>query len=116
MEFNIEKIIRIKRIRMEKSILSEEENALSEPILTDQSLICKIYQHFTCTLNEMGCPPNPKSVTQRKKFIFIILYLYSPSTLAGGKMARGLREELSKTLGVQSTSTCLLYTSDAADD
>ena len=45
------------------------------------------------------------SVTQRKKFIFIILYLFSPSSLAGGKMTAGLREEMSKVLGIQSKST-----------
>ena len=42
---------------------------------------------------------------QRKKFIFIILYLYSPSSLAGDKMASGLRNELSKVLGIQAKST-----------
>ena len=42
---------------------------------------------------------------QRKKFIFIILYLYSPSSLAGDKMASGLRNELSNVLGIQAKST-----------
>ena len=56
-------------------------------------------------LNERGCPPNIDSVTQRKKFIFIILYLFSPSSLAGGKMTAGLREEMSRVLGIQSKST-----------
>ena len=50
-------------------------------------------------------PPCIDSVTQRKKFIFIILYLFSPSSLAGGKMTAGLREEMSKVLGIQSKST-----------
>ena len=40
------------------------------------------------------------NVTQRKKFIFIILFLYSPSTLAGGKMKNGLRNKLAEVLGV----------------
>ncbi|RHT78644.1 hypothetical protein DW736_18185, partial [Coprobacillus sp. AM28-15LB] len=52
-----------------------------------------------------GCAPNIDSVTQRKKFIFIILYLFSPSSLAGGKMASGLRPEIAKVLGVQSECT-----------
>ena len=96
MELDFNKIIRLKKIRIEKSELSEEENALTAPVLKDKSLIHEIYKIFVELLNERGCPPNIDSVTQRKKFIFIILYLFSPSSLAGGKMTAGLREEMSK--------------------
>ena len=100
MELDFNKIIRLKKIRIEKSELSEEENALTAPILKDKSLIHEIYKIFVELLNERGCPPNIDSVTQRKKFIFIILYLFSPSSLAGGKMTAGLRPELARVLGV----------------
>jgi len=76
MELDFNKIIRLKKIRIEKSELSEEENALTTPILKDKSLIHEIYKIFVELLNERGCPPNIDSVTQRKKFIFIILYLF----------------------------------------
>ena len=33
------------------------------------------------------------------------MYLFSPSSLAGGKMTAGLREQMSRVLGVQSKST-----------
>lgn len=105
MELDFNKIIRLKKIRIEKSELSEEENALTAPILKDKSLIHEIYKIFVELLNERGCPPNIDSVTQRKKFIFIILYLFSPSSLAGGKMTAGLRPELARVLGVQSECT-----------
>lgn len=105
MELDFNKIIRLKKIRIEKSELSEEENALTAPILRDKSLIHEIYKIFVELLNERGCPPNIDSVTQRKKFIFIILYLFSPSSLAGGKMTAGLRPELARVLGVQSECT-----------
>ena len=105
MELDFNKIIRLKKIRIEKSELSEEENILTSPVLKDKSLIHEIYKIFVELLNKRGCPPNIDSVTQRKKFIFIILYLFSPSSLAGGKMAAGVREEMSKLLGVQSKST-----------
>lgn len=103
MDFN--KIIRIKRIRMEKSKLSNEENELISPAIKDRKMIRDIYSIFSELLEERNCPPNIESVIQRKKFIFIILYLFSPSTLAGGKMLSGLREELSEVLGVSSKST-----------
>lgn len=105
MELNFNKIIRLRKIRIEKSELSEEENALTLPMLSDKTLIREVYKTFVEILNERGCPPNIDSVTQRKKFIFIILYLFSPSALAGGKMAAGLREEMSKVLDIQSKST-----------
>lgn len=105
MELNFDKIIRLKKIRIEKSELSEEENTLTTPLLTDKSLISEIYKIFVDLLNEQGCPPNIDSVTQRKKFIFIILYLYSPSSLAGGKTVCGVREEMSRVLGIHSKTT-----------
>ncbi len=39
MELDFNKIIRLKKIRIEKSELSEEENTLASPILRDKSLI-----------------------------------------------------------------------------
>ena len=100
MELDFNKIIRLKKIRIEKSELSEEENILTSPVLKDKSLIHEIYKIFVELLNKRGCPPNIDSVTQRKKFI-----LFSPSSLAGGKMTAGLREEMSRVLGIQSKST-----------
>ena len=105
MELDFNKIIRLKKISIEKSELSEEENTLASPILRDKSLIRDIYKIFVELLNSRSLPPCIDSVTQRKKFIFIILYLFSPSSLAGGKMTAGLREEMSRVLGIQSKST-----------
>ena len=105
MELNFDRIIRLKKIRIEKSELSEEENTLTSPILTEKSLIREVYHMFIEILSERGCPPNIESVTQRKKFIFIILYLFSPSTLAGGKTVYGIRSEIAKVIGIQSECT-----------
>ena len=105
MELDFDRIIRLKKIRIEKSELSEEENTISTPILSDKSLIYEIYKIFVEILGERDCPPCIENVTQRKKFIFIILYLFSPSTLAGGKTVYGVREEISRVLGIRSKST-----------
>lgn len=98
-------IVELKSIREQKSMLSEREQELSSPILTDFSLIPEIYSWFREILSETNCPPNIDSVFQRKKFLFIIMFLFAPSVLAGGKMPFGLRDELSKTLEVYSKST-----------
>ena len=88
-------IVELKSIREQKSRLSEREQELSSPILTDISLITEIYEWFKEILSGMACPPNPDSVTQRKKFLFIVLFLFSPSVLAGGRLPNGIRAEIS---------------------
>lgn len=105
MELDFDKIIRIRKIRSVKSDLSKEENILTRPVLSDKKLIPKIYNVFTSLISDRECKPATNTVIQRKKFIFIVLYLYSPSSLAGDKMAPGLRDELSNVLGVQAKST-----------
>ena len=104
MELDFNKIIRLKRF-VSKIRTFRGRNILTSPVLKDKSLIHEIYKIFVELLNKRGCPPNIDSVTQRKKFIFIILYLFSPSSLAGGKMTSGLRPEIAKVLGVQSECT-----------
>ncbi|WP_106832209.1 hypothetical protein [Parabacteroides pacaensis] len=98
-------ISELKTIREQKSRLSEREAELTQPMLTNLSMVEVLYEWFKEILAGRNCPPNIESVTQRKKFIFIVLYLYCPSALAGGKMAKGLREKLSEILGVKAPST-----------
>lgn len=98
-------ISELQTIREQKSRLSERETELATPLLNDLNLIPEIYNWFAKFLSEMTFPPCLDSVTQRKKFIFIILFLYSPSTLAGGKMLTGLRDKISEATGVYSKST-----------
>lgn len=88
-------IMELKAIREQKSRLSERENELSSPILTDFELIPEVYSWFKEILSERSCPPNIESVTQRKKFLFIILFLFAPSVLAGGRLPNGIRAEIS---------------------
>lgn len=88
-------IMELKAIREQKSRLSERENELSSPILTDFGLIPEVYSWFKEILSERSCPPNIESVTQRKKFLFIILFLFAPSVLAGGRLPNGIRAEIS---------------------
>ena len=89
----------LKSIREQKSRLSEREQELSEPVLYDYSLIEEIYEWFKEILSGLTLPPCVDSPTQRKKFIFIVLFLYSPSALAGGKMKVGLRDKISEVTG-----------------
>ena len=86
-------IVELKSIREQKSRLSEREQELSSPILTDFSLIPEIYEWFREILSGADCPPNPESVTQRKKFLFIVLFLFAQVCLpvGGCRTASGQR-------------------------
>lgn len=92
MELNFDRIIRLKKIKIEMSELAEEGSTLSKPLLSDKSLIYEIYRTFVEILNERSCPPNVECVTQRKKFLFIVLFLFAPGALADGRMPNGLRK------------------------
>ena len=89
-------IAELKSIREQKSRISERENELSRPIIQKVELISEIYGWFREILSEMALEPNIESVTQRKKFLFIIMFLFAPSVLAGGRLPNGIRAELSK--------------------
>lgn len=91
-EFSV--VSELKAIREQKSRLSERENELSAPVLSDLELIPVIYEWFKEVLSEMAFPPQVECITQRKKFLFIVLFLFSPSVLAGGRMPNGIRKSL----------------------
>ena len=75
-------IEQIKSVKKRKEELSRIEQNMSTPTLTDKSLIPVIYEMFREILSEQDFAPMPESPHQRKKFVFVILFLYSPKTLA----------------------------------
>lgn len=101
----IRKIEEIQEIRVQRSELERKETSLSAPLLIDFKLIGQLYTWFKEGLAERNCPSSVDSVLQRKKFLFIILYFYSPGTLAGGKMMKGLRDKLADVLEIHSRTT-----------
>lgn len=96
-------IFELKSIREQKYRLSERESEIAKPVLTDLGMINTLYEWFKeIALDGKELPKG--NVSQRKKFIFIILYLYSPTTLAGGKMRAGLREKLAEVFPIKEKS------------
>ena len=69
-------IAELKSIREQKSRISEREAELSIPMLHDYEIIGDIYKWFQELLSEQPLAPNINSPIQRKKFIFIVLFLY----------------------------------------
>ena len=96
-EFSV--VSELKTIREQKSRLSERENEISTPVVFDLSHVKTIYEWFCEIRGE--CNGRNESIHLRKQFIFIILFLYSPSTLAGGRMPVGLRDSIANAVDLK---------------
>lgn len=90
----------LKAIREKSLELLQVSNELGEPMLDDLSLLPKIYDAYLSVFKRRGCPKKAAQVYNRKKFLLIVLYLYSPKTLAGDRMRVGLRDKLSELFGL----------------
>lgn len=101
MGIDFSKIESLKAIRIAKSELSRRETEMSKPLLTDLGQIKTVYDIFSSLIK--GKRDN--RVVQRKKFIFIAMYLFSPISLVGNKTQKGVREEIGKVLEMRSKST-----------
>lgn len=88
------KIYELKSIRGEKAKLSNREIELCRPDIIDIGMLSVVHEWFREIL---GLSDGKKETTiQRMKFIFIALFLFTPSSLAGGKMPDGMREAISR--------------------
>lgn len=87
------------------SELQLQWNELSKPILTDLSLLPVIYNLYLGLFEKRGITDKATKPYHRRKFLLVILYLYSPRTLAGGKMIGGLRDKLAELFGLSGKST-----------
>ncbi len=115
MEQIIETIKKIEKARTAlRQAIADNELATS-PRLKVLSLIPKIYEIFEQIKGK------EIKVNDRKEFIFVIIYLYSPNKFFGGKMPQGLRRAITKATKVTCASvisaTCtelmVLYTTYA---
>jgi hypothetical protein len=98
-------IIQMESLQKRKRQILEEEEKLMRPTLTDKSLIGNIYDMFLVYMRELH--PKVKDMNntiQRSKFIFLILFLYSPKKLFGRNMKNGgLRDKIAAVTGCDRT-------------
>jgi hypothetical protein len=99
-----QKIEELKQIRNEKKGIKEKEKALSSSFLTDLSFIPQLHRWYEEISFKYGHPNIIESTYERKKFLFIVLFLYSPNTFIGEKMKSGLRHRLKDVLKLRSGS------------
>lgn len=103
-KISIGKVAALKKLRDKVNELSDTMKELGEPILDDLALLPAIYEAYKRVFQRRGCQDDVTSVRNRKKFLMVILYLYSPKALAGDRMRMGLRKKVSELFGL-TTST-----------
>lgn len=86
-------IVELKSIREQKSRLSEREQELSSPILTDFTLIPEIYDWFREILSRTDCPPIQIASPSGKSFFSLCYFSSLPVYLLadGCRMVSGQR-------------------------
>nr|DAU82730.1 MAG TPA: hypothetical protein [Caudoviricetes sp.] len=103
-KINIGKVTALRTLREKVAELSDVMKELGEPILEDLTLLPEIYEAYKRVFSRRGRPDEAMSVRNRKKFLMVVLYLYSPKALAGDRMRMGLRKKVSELFGL-TTST-----------
>lgn len=104
LKINIGKVAALAKLRKKVDELSDVMKELGEPIIEDLALLPEIYEAYKRVFSRRGCPDDVTSVRNRKKFLLVVLYLYSPKALAGERMRMGLRKKVSELFGL-TTST-----------
>ena len=88
----------IKEMKLKKS-------HLSKPILEDTDKLPILYDIFKQTIYQFPDYTGKNKTKERYMFIFISLYLYSPSALAGEKTKNGICEAIAETMGITSKTS-----------
>lgn len=97
-DIDLDRIIELKLTRMEIGNLVDKEKSLSSPFSTDYAGIRNAYETFVSSVAEA----DRTSAYHRKKFLFVVLYIFAPGVLLGDYMPKGLRGVLGDTLGIKS--------------
>lgn len=103
-KINLGKVAALRKVQEKVCELSDVMKELGEPTLEDLTLLPEIYEAYKRVYQRRGCPTEAMVVRNRKKFLMVVLYLYSPKALAGDRMRMGLRKKVSELFGL-TTST-----------
>ena len=97
----------LRRISCAKQLQDATRDAMAllqdslTPTLKDMGLIQEMYDHFKQFLAQQGKPLN---ASNRKKFLFVAVYLFCPSVLIGHTMPRGFRDKIRELINAKSAT------------
>lgn len=75
-----------------------EYSAVFAPRLTDLTLIPKLYDWYCAYAEENKFTADLNS--RKKQFVFVVLMLFSPPSIFGGKIRKALRNAIAHTFGI----------------
>lgn len=99
------KIQKIRHAKSRRDEVLREIDDLSRPFLTDLDFLPSLYDIFKTELHDINPFADPTAIFERKEFLLIAIYLYSPRSLGGIKMKEGLRRRLAEIFGLVSQTT-----------
>lgn len=99
----------LRRVHSEIDDLKDEYRRLSIPIVMNMGMIRNMYDVFTMSLKRLAPNAQPNDTNSRKKFLYAILYIFSPATLVGEVMRHKLRECVSRVVGCTPTGVSRDY-------
>ena len=103
------RVEQLRAIHAEMEELKDRERRLSEPIVENMGMIRNLYDVFRLSLKRQDPKAEPDSTADRKKFLYAILYIFSPATLVGEVMRHRLRECVSAVIGCTPTGVSRDY-------
>ena len=103
------RVERLRQIHTEMDKLREKEKLLSQPIVENMGMIQNLYDVFRLALKKQNVKADPDGTAERKKFLYAILYIFSPATLVGEVMRHKLRENISAVLACTPTGVSRDY-------
>lgn len=105
-----EQISEAKSIKELQLSLLHRKSLISTPILSDLEKMNHVYEIFNQIESYRNSKAIKGSVIQKERFCFIILRLYSPGKiLFDDPLAKGVRKQISRTLGVKCHSAISDY-------
>jgi len=99
----------LRRVHAEIERLKDEAQRLSVPIAMNMGMIYNLYDVFVMSLKRLEPEASPKETNSRKKFLYAILYIFSPATLVGEVMRHRMRERISDILDCTPTGVSRDY-------
>lgn len=94
-------IDRIRELRDQIFMYNREIGRIAAPIANGTDSLETLYGIYKSVIDEK----KEANAYERKKFLMAVMYLFSPVTLAGGKMRSGLRQKLAAIMGVKNHTT-----------
>lgn len=103
-------ITRLGQIKEERKRLEQEEKLYSTPFIADTERVKAVYDYCAEAYVQLAPQSQLDTPFVRRRILFVILFLFSPKTLAGGKMTHGLRAKIAAAMNMEPSNVSHYHT------